>query len=90
MTFVTALLDDQALETNESCSRSNGSVHPHPAGETMNHASGPGKIAIARSLGNTCAEFMSVTLPSSARRLQTFDSSEDPGISRTRFTSLSL
>ena len=34
-----AALDHQALETNEACSRSNGSVHPHPAGETMNHES---------------------------------------------------
>jgi len=29
----------QALESNESSSRSNGSVHPRPGGDTMNHES---------------------------------------------------
>ena len=43
MNTAPAALDDQALATNESCSRSNGSVHPHPEGETMNHESSPAK-----------------------------------------------
>ena len=50
--------------------------------------SSPIILTIARSLGNTCAKFMFVTLPFSVKKLQIFDSSEDPEMFRTRFTVL--
>ena len=46
----------------------------------------PINITIARSLASTCIELISVDFPSSFKKLQSFDSSDDPGIDLTRFT----
>ena len=46
----------------------------------------PINITIALNLASTCIELISVDFPSSFKKLQSFDSSDNPGIDLTRFT----